>query len=104
MGLKKSITTKDEVVHADAYIRVRCVDLDYIKSRASIVMEVYHNKAARDAGTGTLGSMTLRRRVRVRGADFVTYFAINVLDTSGVNSVERAYVFLKTILEDTTDV
>jgi hypothetical protein len=106
MGLQKNVTSRDGVVHSEAYIHIKHVDIDWKRGKASFSLDTYHDKAACDAGKGKISAAGggIPRRLRVIKEDFATYFGVSVLDTADKNPIERSYEYAKTVIAGTSDV
>lgn len=118
MALQGSCTTDDGVEHAQAYCKVVEINSNWQDKSAHITIEIFHDKAARDAGKTPLSnsrSYDLKKEAKqaitreLENGDvhvmeqtipaFDELFSVAVLSESGKNAVSQAYAWLKTRTE-----
>lgn len=95
MSLQISYEAQTGVTHASAYHKIIRMGNDRENGQMSIGVSIFKDEQAKIDGKSPVGS----RHYSIRSTDYDTYFANAVLDTEGQNTVERAYVYLKTLDE-----
>ena len=95
MALQLSFDDQFGSTHASAYHRILMLHMDVDVRIAEWVVGIYKDAAARADGKMVL----TKRAYALRGDDFDTYLAPDVLDIEDQNPQERLYVYLKTLDE-----
>lgn len=95
MALQLSYDDQFGSTHASAYHRVVNFTVSRERDFVSLFLATYVDAAARQADKEPL----IRRKYRVAGDDYDTYFSTSALDVADQNVIERGYVYLKTLSE-----
>ena len=105
MALTKPITMDTGVVLSNAYIKIVniCFKMNTnLQNIVEIVVNIYESKTSRDNFLPEIFQSTHK----ITGSMETQYFNTNVLSQDGINPIDQAYAFLKTLpfYSDATDV
>ena len=99
MALQITYTDKYGGLHAEAYIRITQIKLDYAESVAVLTVCTYKDKAARDSNKEhfvLIHQMVINSDTE---PNFTDNFATSILDVVNSNPLQSAYIYLKTLAE-----
>jgi hypothetical protein len=93
MALQLSYDAPTGVTHSSAYHKITSLRHDRYGGTMSIHVSIYKDSTAKTNDKSAVGYAVHT----VSSADHDTYFANSVVDTVDQNTVERSYVYLKTL-------
>lgn len=90
MAIELSTTTHG-VVHAKAYWKVVQVNMNITTKSGQITFDCYHSSTEKDIAENVL----TQKNYVIESDDYDKYFEASVVNVTGKNYLERAYVFAK---------
>tara|TARA_R110000824_G_scaffold399649_1_gene605382 strand:+ start:1773 stop:2156 length:384 start_codon:yes stop_codon:yes gene_type:complete len=96
MSLQISYTDKMGATHSEAYAKVIEVKMNNIIGGATVLVEIWHNDAARSkSDANARKQVVISLPYVLKGSTYTTYLADSVVKADGVSVLSSVYAWLK---------